>query len=158
MIVGPPTITESIYLVEKSIFCLAIRFYAQAGYIEIRWFKNDQIIENSTEIDISLEPSAVSLNYSGRYIRENGYISKLCMEGFTYNDIFQYSCQIINKYGSIEFSFHVDWIYQSYQQFLSRTEEMTTVSVGEEEFKEHAEGNSAMKVPVVEDTPHTFSN
>ncbi|XP_076108056.1 hemicentin-2-like isoform X2 [Mytilus galloprovincialis] len=137
---GPPTITESIYLVEKSIFCLAIRFYAQAGYIEIRWFKNDQIIENSTEIDISLEPSAVSLNYSGRYIRENGYISKLCMEGFTYNDIFQYSCQIINKYGSIEFSFHVDWIYQRYQQFLSRTEEMTTVYVGEEEFKEHAEG------------------
>lgn len=136
-------------------FCLAISFYTQAGYIAVYWFKNDQVMENSAETNISLEPSAVNLNYSGRYIRENGYSSKLCMPGFTHNDILQYSCQIINKYGSIEFSFPVDWIYQRYQQFISRTIEMTTVFVGEENNKE---GNCDMKI--VEDTSatHTFNN
>lgn len=140
--VGPPTITQHLYLVERSIFCLALRFYAQAGYIAVHWFKNDRAIHNSTEIIISLEPSVVSLNYSGTYVREKGYTSKLCMPGFTYNDILQYSCQIINKYGSIEFSFPVDWIYQRYQKFIFRTIEMNTVSAGE---KKNKEGNCDMK-------------
>lgn len=94
---------------------MAVRFYSADRDIMVHWFRNDIEVEISERVQVLLFPTIVQLNYTNKQIQEEGYTSKLCISEMTLSEVEPYSCQILNNYGSIEYSFKKDHINQVYQ-------------------------------------------
>lgn len=129
--IGPPTLTGTECLIENFNICMAVRFYSADEDITVHWFRNDIEVEISERVQVLLFPAIVQLNYTNKQIQEEGYTSKLCILEMTLSEVEPYSCQILNNYGSIEYSFKKDHINQVYQHLSDVLSTMVTGVRGE---------------------------
>lgn len=97
---------------------MAVHFYSPRENVSVRWFRNDKLIESTTRLMITLSSKIVRLNYSEKIIKEKGFLSKLCDSNFTSIDILPYSCEILNPYGRVEYTFSEDLLNKTYNEFL----------------------------------------
>ncbi|XP_052075129.1 neural cell adhesion molecule 2-like isoform X2 [Mytilus californianus] len=113
---GPPRITDTGHWWEKQNIWMTVDFYSVQEYI-VHWFKTDNALAVSRRIRISISSSIVKLNYTNKMIKEDGFKSKLCISNFSSNDITSYSCQVVNIYGSVEYTFEDYLLNNTFNQY-----------------------------------------
>ncbi|CAC5391193.1 TTN [Mytilus coruscus] len=114
---GPPRITDTWHWREDQNIWMTVDFYSVQESIKIHWFKNDNALAVSRRIRISLSSSIVRLNYTDKMIKEDGFKSKLCISNVNRNDITSYSCQVVNIYGSVEYTFVDNLLNNTFYQY-----------------------------------------
>ncbi|XP_071177618.1 contactin-5-like [Mytilus edulis] len=134
---GPPRITDTGHWREEQNIWMTVDFYSVQESI-VHWFKNDKALAVSRRIRIATSSSIVKLNYTNKIIKEDGFKSKLCISNFSSNDITSYSCQVVNIYGSVEYTFVVHLLNNTFNQYAyeGQSTEMNTTqqdSVGMKE-------------------------
>lgn len=133
-------------------FCLSVSFYSTDENIASRWFRNDKAVRISRGNQIDLLPSIIKLNYSDKFIKENGYTSSLCISDFSYFDVQPFSCEIVNTFGNIEYIFQERLINQSYQQLISE------ISTNQQETNVVQEGGNLLDIGMIFVTQHACSS
>lgn len=138
IIPGPPSITEAEYWREDEDICMKVYFYSQPKASNIYWFKHESELKISRRIKMWLSPSVVTFNYSDKIFMENGFRSKLCMSDMNHIDFHSYRCQIVNIYGSVQYTFLDRWIdrifYQSTEE--SQSTKINTIQQGNNEMND----------------------
>ncbi|CAC5420766.1 unnamed protein product [Mytilus coruscus] len=138
---GPPTLTGTECLIENFNICMAVRFYSADGDITFHWFRNDVEMVMSERLQVILFPTIVQLNYTNTQVQVEGYTSKLCISDMILSEVEPYSCQIVNNYGSIEYSFKKDDINQVYQHLSDVLSTSVTDVHGEPDQNEKEQDN-----------------
>ncbi|CAG2225939.1 TTN [Mytilus edulis] len=112
----PPRITDTGHWREEQNIWMTVDFYSVQESI-VHWFKNDKELAVSRRIRIATSSSIVKLNYTNKMIKDDGFKSKLCISNFSSNDITSYSCQIVNIYGSVEYTFEDHLLNNTFNQY-----------------------------------------
>ncbi|VDI48037.1 Hypothetical predicted protein [Mytilus galloprovincialis] len=70
---GPPTLTNtSVFLKDAKQVCMSVSFYSSDTSVTSKWYRNDKAVRPSVGNQMLMLPSTITLNYSGKYIKENG--------------------------------------------------------------------------------------
>lgn len=100
---------------------MKVNFYSLPKASNIYWFKHDNKLEISRRFKMLLSPSVVTFNNSDEIFRENGFKSKLCIFDVNPIDFNSYRCQVVNMYGSVEFTFLDHWIGSIFYQYTNES-------------------------------------
>lgn len=122
---------------EEHNICMTVEFYS-VQESTVHWFKNDKALAVSRRIRIATSSSIVTLNFTNKMIKEDGLKSKLCISNFSSNDITSYSCQIVNIYGSVEYTFEDHLLNNTFNQYAyeGQSTEMYTTQQDSVDMKE----------------------
>ncbi|XP_052075632.1 uncharacterized protein LOC127713076 isoform X1 [Mytilus californianus] len=126
---GPPSITETEYWKEHQDICMKVIFYSVPKANTIYWFDHDKELVISKRISILLYPSVVKLNYSDKIFKEDGFVSQLCVSDVRHIDLTSYRWQVVNIYGSVEYTFLDYWIDKIFYQHDQSTNEKQSTKV-----------------------------
>lgn len=100
---------------------MKVNYYSLPKASKIYWFKHDNKLEISRRFKMLLSPSVVTFNNSDKIFREKGFTSKLCIFDVNPIDFNAYRCQVVNMYGSVEFTFLDHWIGSIFYQYTNES-------------------------------------